>query len=62
MKNLQFTALLSSLIAARERTRRITAPICAADLRTLQRRVIAARLGGDSRPINAGRELFDDVQ
>ena len=62
MKNPRFTVLLSSLVAARERTRRITAPASAADLRALQRRVIAARLGGDSRPINAGRELFDDVQ
>lgn len=62
--------LLTSLAAARARTRPIAMPLAAPiadsirlpELRALQRRVVAARLGGDSRPVAASRVLFDDVQ
>jgi hypothetical protein len=62
--------LLKSLVAARARARPVAVPMAAPitnsiglpELRALQRRVVAARLGGDSRPVKAARALFDDVQ
>ncbi len=54
--------LLLTLVAARARTRRLALPARLPELRALQRRVVAARLGGDSRPVPAARALFDDVQ
>jgi hypothetical protein len=54
--------LLTTLMAARSRTRRIAVPARPPELLALQRRVVAARLGGDSRPVKAARTLFDDVQ
>jgi len=54
--------LLEVLVAARRRTQRIPVPAQLPELRALQRRVVAARLGGDSRPVRAARALFDDVQ
>ncbi len=54
--------LLTALVAARPRTRTIAVPVRLQQLRNLQRRVVAARLGGDSRPVKASRALFDDVQ
>lgn len=40
----------------------VAAPVWLPEWRALQRRVVAARLGGDSRPVPAARMLFDDVQ
>jgi hypothetical protein len=62
MKNLNFTGTLLALVAARARMRPIAVPARLPEWRALQRRVVAARLGGDSRPVNAARALFDDVQ
>ncbi len=54
--------LLEVLVAARSRTRWIAVPAQLPELRALQRRVVAARLSGDSRPVRAARAPFDDVQ
>jgi hypothetical protein len=54
--------LLAALIAARARRRWPALPAMSPQLRALRRRVVAARLGGDSRPVPAARALFDDVQ
>jgi len=54
--------LLAVLVAARGRPQQIPVPAPPPQLRALQRRVVAARLGGDSRPVRAARALFDDVQ
>jgi hypothetical protein len=62
MKNLKLGATLLALVAARARARPIATPARLPELRALQRRVVAARLGGDSRPVPAARTLFDDVQ
>ena len=62
MKNLKLTATLFALVAARARARPGAAPARLPELRRLQRRVVAARLGGDPRPVKPARALFDDVQ
>jgi hypothetical protein len=62
MKNLNLAATLLDMIAARPRTRPIGTPAAAPEWRALQRRVVAARLGGDPRPPRSTRALFDDVQ
>lgn len=60
--------LLAALIAARNRPRRIAntlqLPQYQRDLPLplLERRVVAARLGGGEGPDRASRGLFDDVQ
>ena len=54
--------LLTALVAARARTRRVAVPDRLPEWRALQRRVAAARLGGNSRPLHAARVPFDDVQ
>ncbi|HVN99441.1 MAG TPA: hypothetical protein VMT49_05310 [Steroidobacteraceae bacterium] len=66
--------LLEILIAAGERPRRngmphplrqLPDPAAAAaslQLLPLQRRVVAARLGGGSKPVRVARTLYDDVQ
>ncbi|MBS0387362.1 MAG: hypothetical protein JSR15_02690 [Proteobacteria bacterium] len=60
--------LLAALAAARNRPRRIAhtlqLPQYQRDLPLplLERRVVAARLGGGARPVRPSRELFDDVQ
>ena len=62
MKSLRLTEILPSLIAARAWAPWVVAPRGAADLRALQRRVAAARLGGGSHPVKVRERLFDDVQ
>lgn len=62
MKNLNFAGTLLALVAARGRTRPVAAPARLPEWRALQRRVIAARLGGGSGPVQAARAPFDDVQ
>lgn len=60
--------LLAALVAARNRPRRIAntlqLPQYQRDLSLplLERRVVAARLGGGTGPVRPSRELFDDVQ
>jgi len=60
--------LLAALIAARNRPRRIANTLQPLQyqrdlpLPLLERRVVAARLGGGVGPGRASRELFDDVQ
>jgi hypothetical protein len=54
--------LLAGLVAVRRRPQRIPVTVQSPELRALQRRVLAARLGGESRPLRAARALFDDVQ
>ena len=54
--------LLEALIAARHRARRSPVPARLVQLPLLERRVVAARLGGGARPVPAPRALFDDVQ
>jgi len=54
--------LLALLVATRGRPQPVPVPARLPELRTLQRRVLAARLGGNSRPVQAARALFDDVQ
>ena len=54
--------LLTSLVAVRRPARPIAVPLRLEELDTLQRRVVAARRGGDARPVKPERALFDDVQ
>jgi hypothetical protein len=54
--------LIAALAAARRRTQRIPVPARLPELHALQRRAAATRPGGDSRPVQYARALFDDVQ
>ena len=58
--------LLKNLVAARNRPHRPGLTVQFQQLQLplplLERRVIAARLGGGARPVPASRALFDDVQ
>jgi len=60
--------LLAALVAARNRPRRIATRVQLTQyqrdlpLPLLERRVVAARLGGGVGSVRPSRELFDDVQ
>lgn len=62
MKDLRLREILPSLIAARAWAPWAMAPGKTEELHALQRRVVAARLGGGSHHLPARRRLFDDVQ
>ncbi len=62
MKNLRLAEVLPALVAARAWAPWTVAPWRGGKWRDLERRVAAARLGGDAYPTAAQRRLFDDVQ